>query len=381
MAQTIDGVHFRDLNKNGRLDPYEDPRRPIHERIDDLLAQMTLAEKAGMMFHTFAASPAERASPESDLTQTLAGKMVTERLMSTFNFPGFPDTRMAVEWHNMMQQMAEHTRLGIPITFSSDPRHSYSNNPFVSANRGKFSQWPEPIGLAATNDVKLVQEFADIARQEYLAVGIRIALHPMADLATEPRWGRINGTFGEDAALSSRMVSAYILGFQTNQLGPHSVACMTKHFPGGGPQKDGEDPHFPYGREQVYPGGQFDYHLKPFEAAFNAHTAQIMPYYGMPIGTPHEEVGFAYNKGIITDLLRKHYGFAGVVCTDWGVVTDDMIMGRVFYARAWGVEHLTAEQRMLKLLDAGIDQIGGEKCPDIIIGLVQTGQVAESRLD
>ena len=152
--------------------------------------------------------------------------------------------------------------------------------------RQSFSQWPEPIGLAATGDAALVQQFGDIARQEYLAVGIRVALHPMADLATEPRWARINGTFGEDAELASRMVSAYIRGFQGEKLGPHSVACMTKHFPGGGPQKDGEDPHFSYGKDQVYPGNNFDYHLIPFEAAFQAGTAQIMPYYGMPVGTP-----------------------------------------------------------------------------------------------
>ena len=119
----------------------------------------------------------------------------------------------------------------------------------------------------------------------------------MADLATEPRWARISGTFGEDAALASRLVAAYIRGFQGETLGPQSVACMTKHFPGGGPQKDGEDPHFPYGREQVYPGDNFDYHLMPFEAAFAAGTAQIMPYYGMPVGAGLEEVGFALQPG------------------------------------------------------------------------------------
>ena len=176
----------------------------------------------------------------------------------------------------------------------------------------------------------LVEQFGDIARQEYLAVGIRVALHPMADLATEPRWARINGTFGEDAALSARMTAAYIRGFQGEALGPHSVACMTKHFPGGGPQKDGEDPHFPYGREQVYPGDNFDYHLIPFEAAFAAGTAQIMPYYGMPVGhAASKQVGFGFNKDVITGLLREKYGFDGVVCTDWGLLTDSQIGGQL----------------------------------------------------
>jgi len=202
---------------------------------------------------------------------------------------------------------------------------------------GGFSQWPGPIGLAATRDPTLVREFGDIARREYLAVGIRVALHPMADLATEPRWARIQGTFGEDAELSSRIVSAYIEGFQGETLSPESVACMTKHFPGGGPQKDGEDPHFSYGKEQVYPGGNFDYHLIPFEAALEAGTAQIMPYYGMPVGLAVEEVGFGFNKDVVTGLLRGKYGFDGVVCTDWTLLTPVEAMGQVLIeAKCWG---------------------------------------------
>jgi beta-glucosidase len=203
----------------------------------------------------------------------------------------------------------------------------------------------------------------------------------MADLATEPRWARINGTFGEDARLSARLTAAYIRGFQGAALGPHSVACMTKHFPGGGPQKDGEDPHFPYGREQVYPGDNFDYHLIPFEAAFEAGTAQIMPYYGMPVGLDLEEVGFGFNKDVIAGMLRERYGFDGVVCTDWGLLNDSRIGERVMVARAWGVEHLSVEERAKKALDAGVDQFGGEACPEVIVGLVRSGQIAESRLD
>ncbi|MGC8781772.1 MAG: glycoside hydrolase family 3 N-terminal domain-containing protein, partial [Anaerolineae bacterium] len=214
-------------------------------------------------------------------------------------------------------------------------------------------------------------------------VGIRTALHPMADLATEPRWGRISGTFGEDADLAARLVYAYIRGFQGETLGPHSVACMTKHFPGGGPQKDGEDPHFPEGKEQIYPGNHFDYHLIPFEAAFRAGTASIMPYYGQPIGLPGiEEVGFGFNRDVITGLLRGRYGFDGVVCTDWGLLTSQVLPnGEVFEARAWGVEHLSREERVLKALDAGVDQFGGEACPEVVVELVRSGRLAEARLD
>lgn len=374
---------FRDLNKNGRLDAYEDPRRPLEERVEDLLSQMTLEEKAGLMFHAIAGvNPNGTLDPpaQGPFRQPIA-EVVTGKLMNHFNVHALPAPRLSAQWYNRLQALAESTRLGIPVTISSDPRHSFSNNEAASLRSDFCSQWPEPIGLAAAGDPLLVEQFGDIARQEYAALGIRVALHPMADLATEPRWARINGTFGEDAQLSARLTAAYIRGFQGETLGPSSVACMTKHFPGGGPQKDGEDPHFDYGREQVYPGANFDYHLIPFEAAFAAGTAQIMPYYGMPIGTELEEVGFGFNRQVITDMLRGRYGFDGVVCTDWGLLNDGRIGDQVLVARAWGVEHLTPEQRMKKAIDAGVDQFGGEACPDLVVALVRGGQVSESRID
>jgi beta-glucosidase len=244
---------------------------------------------------------------------------------------------------------------------STDPRHGFIDNPAASAVASGFSAWPEPIGLGATKDPALVRAFADTVRQEYLATGIRVALHPMADLATEPRWARTSGTLGSDPALVSELVAAYVAGLQGGELGPDSVAAMVKHFPGAGPQKDGEDAHFPYGREQVYPGGRWDDHLKPFEAAFREHVAQVMPYYGMPVGTPYEEVGFGFNRDVIQGLLREHYGFDGVVRTDWGLVTDaDNVMGAPLAARAWGVEHLSRLERVERILLAGADQLGGE---------------------
>jgi beta-glucosidase len=382
-TQTENGFTFRDLNKNGRLDPYEDPRCPLAERVEDLLAQMTLEEKAGQMFHAMLPMNTDGTLLEGfdRFGPFSTSDLVNKSLLSHFNVLAMSQPRQSAEWYNRLQQLAENTRLGIPITISSDPRHAFTDNPATSFLAGAFSQWPEPLGLAAIGDETLVKEFGDIARQEYLALGIRLALHPMADLATEPRWARINGTFGEDAALAGRMVAAYIQGFQGTTLGSQSVACMTKHFPGGGPQKDGEDPHFPYGREQVYPGNNFDYHLTPFEAAFAAGTAQIMPYYGMPVGTAFEEVAFGFNKGVITGLLREKYGFDGVVCTDWGLLTSRILPEGVMEARAWGVEHLSVEERAKKSLDAGVDQFGGEACPEVLVNLVRSGQVPESRLD
>ena len=307
---------------------------------------------------------------------------VNGRLMNHFNILGAaPSPEAMATWHNRLQELAASTRLGIPVTVSSDPRHSYTDNPLAGLAAVCFSAWPEPLGLAAIRDEALVERFGDLARQEYTAVGIRLALHPQIDVATEPRWSRQLQTFGEDAELTARLGAAYIRGFQGRVLGPDSVATMTKHFPGGGPQLDGEDPHFAHGREQVYPGGQFELHLKPFEAAFAAGTSQIMPYYGMPVGTDLEEVGFGFNKGVVTGMLRERFGFDGVVCTDWGLINDAAIMGDPFPARAWGVEHLSPRERIVKVLDAGCDQFGGEACPELLIDLVRSGEVSEARLD
>lgn len=380
----VDGLIFRDLNKNGRLDIYEDSRRPIDERVDDLLAQMTLEEKAGMMFHAMLPMNKDGSLVEKtgviSLYQT--SDVVAVRLINHFNLLEGGAPRQIADWSNRLQKMAERTRLGIPITISSDPRHAFAMNLGANLPAGSFSQWPEPTGLAATRDPQLVQEFGDIARQEYIAAGIRVALHPMADLATEPRWARINGTFGEDADLSSEMLRAYLRGFQGEKLGKESVACMTKHFPGGGPQKNGEDAHFSYGKEQVYPGNNFAYHLKPFEAAFEAGTSQIMPYYGMPEGTEFEEKGFGFNKAVITGLLRERYAFDGIVCTDWMLLKGLQAFGReIIEAKAWGVEHLSVPERAQLVLDAGCDQFGGETCPEVVVELVRSGKVSEERIN
>ena len=303
---------YRDLNKNGKMDVYEDSSQPVEKRIDDLIRQMTLEEKAGMMFINGA-----RVNDDGSLDDQpgkgmfafapQAPKLMLEKKMNHFNLWAIPGKTAMATWYNNIQKLAEEkTRLGIPVTIASDPRNAFNEALFATA-ANDFSQWPEQLGFAAVGDEKLMQQHGDIARQEYLAVGIREALHPMADLATEPRWARVSGTFGEDAHLSARMTKAYILGFQGTTLGPNSVACMTKHFSGGGPQKEGLDPHFEFQKGQVYPGNNFNYHIIPFESAFSVNTAAIMPYYGIPTDQTSENVGFSYNKDIITGLLRSKY--------------------------------------------------------------------------
>ncbi len=365
-------------------DRYRDASVPIGTRVEILLEQMTVEEKAGLFFQPMIkpGPDGELAGPDPVFDILGTEDLVVGRHLNHFNLLGeVTDARVTAEWHNRLQRLAASTRLGIPVSLSTDPRHAFTHNPGTSTQAGMFSQWPEALGFGAVGDEQLVERFGEIVRTEYTAVGLRVALHPQVDLATEPRWSRLIGTYGEDAELSGRLGVAFIRGLQGPSLGATSVAAIVKHFPGGGPQKDGEDPHFAHGREQVYPGGNFDYHLRPFEAVLEAGVSQVMPYYGMPVGTEYEEVGFGFNRAVITGLLREHYGFDGIVCTDWGLLSDASILGEVFPARAWGVEHLSVPERVLKALDAGVDQFGGEAIPEVLVSLVRSGQVSEERLD
>lgn len=382
----IDGLSFRDLNANGKLDVYEDSREEIDSRVNDLLSQMTIEEKVGLMWHPPIGVGKDgellgKPDPASFFFGSTYDLMLNKKLR-TFNLFSIPSTRSLATWYNNLQKLAEQDRLGIPVTISSDPRHGINN--FVGADLlgGDWSEWPEPIGLAATNDSSLVVEFGQIAAEELVSVGIRTALHPMADLATEPRWARINGTFGEDAELSSKITAAYIYGFQGEKLNSNSVATMVKHWPGGGPQKDGWDAHFRYGADQSYPGNNFDYHLKPFKAAFDAGTAMLMPYYGIAVDQTNENVGMGFNKEIIQELLRDEYQYDGLVCTDWGIVEGFGVLGmEMFEGPGWGVDNLSTKERVKKVIDAGVDQFGGNSNTEELLELIKEGQISESRID
>ncbi|MFY0688736.1 MAG: glycoside hydrolase family 3 C-terminal domain-containing protein [Cyclobacteriaceae bacterium] len=382
---TIEGRQLRDLNKNGSLDIYENPDLSIDDRVEDLIKQMTVEEKAGMMFITMAILEDDGSiidkptlsNPFSFMLESITSMMLNKN-MNHFNILSAGSADGLLKWHNDIQKMAERSRLGIPVTIASDPRHGKPMNFGTNLAAQFFTRWPSQLGFGAIDDTVLVREFGDIARQEYNAVGIRVALHPMADLGTEPRWARINSVFSEDAYMTSRLTRAYIQGFQGDSLDANSVACMVKHFSGGGPQTDGWDAHFASGKGQSYDGGQFDYHMIPFvEGAFPANAAQIMPYYGIPTGQTSEDVGFAYNKEIITDLLRDSLGFEGVVTTDWGLVTDMAVKE----ASAWGVEHLTEKERVAKIINAGCDQFGGETRAALVVELVKEGKISEERIN
>ena len=370
-----DGLTFRDLNKNNLLDVYEDHRLSSEIRVNDLLVRMTTEEKVGQMFHPpFTLKPDllmliyEIAIRGNKLTEA---KIVFDNI-THFNLYGNPSPSELAKKINYFQQIASKTRLGIPITISSDPIHEVPKGGGVASfSVDGYSKWPSQLGFAATNDPSIIQNFAEIARDEYLATGIRTALHPMSDLATEPRWARNFGTFGSNAELSSKMTLAYMDGFQGKNISAKSVHTMVKHFPGGGPQENGLDPHLYSGRNQNYPGNNFDYHLLPFKDAIKNNLKVIMPYYGIPIGITNEDVAMGYNKYILSDLLREELGFDGVVCSDWGIISG----------RHWGVDNLSIRERYKKSLLAGIDQYGGEDDPEHIINLINDNEISIERIN
>ncbi|GAA2749988.1 glycoside hydrolase family 3 protein [Amnibacterium kyonggiense] len=386
-----DGTAFRDLDHDGVMAPFEDPRLSAEERADDLVARLSLEEKAGLCFQDMLAvgsaddldDPGPYGASPASLAQGL--------LLNHFNLHGLPAPAEAARWQNAMQDLAAATPHGVPITFSSDPRHAVADaeggeNVGVALATGAMSAWPEPLGLAAIGDADVVRSAAEAARREYVAVGIRAALHPQADVSADPRWGRQAQTYGTDAALVARLTVAELEGLHGDGVGPDAVAATVKHFPGGGVRDGGEDSHFPYGADQSYPGDRFEEHLAPFRAAIDAGVANVMPAYGKPVGLvldgePVPEVAFGFNRPVITGLLREELGFDGVVVTDWGLVSDLVIGPLTLPARAWGLEDASAEDRMVAIFDAGCDQLGGERLPGMLAELVRSGRIAAERLD
>lgn len=357
--------------------PYRDASLSVDERVEDLIQRMNMEEKAGQLFQqiTF---PGPNGTVTNSSSSSIQGLHMTHFNLNS----AITDVRQTAQYYNSLQQLALDSRLGIPITLSSDPRHTFVDATGSQIAAIKFSQWPGSLGLAAIRDAELVHTFADIARQEYKAVGIRSALHPQIDVATEPRWARITTTMGENATLTAELVVSYIKGFHgPGEFGKDSVTTVSKHFPGSGPVQDGEDSHFTYGKNATYPGNNFEMHLIPFKAAIAAGARQMMPYYSRPMGTKYEEVAAGMNKGIVTDLLRGELGFDGIVVSDWGLITDGIIAGQNMPARAWGAENLTELERAEKILNAGTDQMGGEQRTDLVLELVEKGIISEERID
>jgi len=389
---TIDRLAFKDLNKNGKLDAYEDWRLPVDERAKDLASKLSVEQIAGLMLYsghqaipsaaggrfggTYNGKPfPESGAKASDLSDQQK-KFLTEDNLRHVLITSVESPAIAAQWNNNAQALVEGIGFGIPANNSSDPRHgSDSYAEFNAGAGGKISMWPGTLGIAATFDPLMMKQFGEIAAIEYRALGIATALSPQIDLGTEPRWSRFDGTMGEDPNLTTDMARAYVDGFQTSAgaaeisggWGYKSVNAMVKHWPGGGPEEGGRDGHFGYGEYAVYPGHNLKDHLKPFtEGAFKLEgatkmAAAVMPYYTISFNQDtvnKENVGNSYNKYLITDLLRGKYGYDGVVCTDW-MITKDATAIDQFQGKCWGVENMTEAERHFKAIEAGVDQFGG----------------------
>lgn len=390
---------FRDLNRNGQLDPYEDSRLTPEARADDLVKRMTLDEKAGAMMHdTLPGLGALTGASAQGYNFKAVEETITTKHVNSFITRLQLSPPQLAEQNNKVQEIAQHTRLGIPVTISTDPRSHFQ---FVlgATNSGTgFSQWPETLGLAAIGDKDLVRRFGDIARQEYRAVGIHMALSPQADLATEPRWPRTTGTFGSRASVVSELVGAYVEGFQHGKDGVSAdgVATIVKHWVGYGAQPNGFDAHNYYGRFAKLSNASFAQHVAAFQGALAAHVAGVMPAYpilqGITVnGKPVEAVAPGYNKQILTDLLRGQHQYGGLILSDWAITRDcgescmaptgTNLQQAPAIATPWGVEKLGHTERFAKGVDAGLDQFGGTGETELLVDAVKRGLVKEAQLD
>ena len=364
-----DGKTFKDHNRNGRLDPYEDWRLTPAERAADLAAGLPPEYLSGLMTNghtvnvpgissmsvsgiTYGGKPYRESGAEpSDICDRLRDALVSfdTRQVLLAHSDG-PQT--IARWNNNVQALCEGLPFGIPCCNSTDPRNEIkATDEYNAGSGGVCSQWPTPLGLAATFDTTVVAAFASAVKREYLALGFHTALSPQADLATDPRWRRVPGTFGENPELVKAMASAYVHAMQPE------VNCIIKHWPGGGTGEGGRDAHLSIGKYGVFPGGRLETHMD----AFCLDAAGVMPYYTVSYGQDPsgENVGNSYSSYITDTLLRRQYGYKGIVCTDWGIVPDYNGNPLTTGGKCYGVEDLTIGERILKALEAGVDEFGG----------------------
>ncbi len=396
----MDGFAFKDLNQNGVLDPYEDWRLPMEERVADLAARLSIEQIAGLMLYSqhqmvwlnhpmlMMMNPAAAANETRTHAWELAEfqkQFLRDDKLRHVLLAAVEDGVASAKWNNNAQAFVEALDLGIPINISSDPRHAPVGNAEFNMGAGDYiSTWPESLGLAATFNPDIVKAFGKTAAQEYRAMGIATALSPQVDLASEPRWSRFSGTFGEGTALATDLARAYCDGFQGAGWGDGSVNAMVKHWPGGGTVETGRDSHFGYGRYSVYPGNNLREQLKPFtEGAFaladgTGQASAVMPYYSIPYGVDHgNNVPAGYNKYIVGELLRGEVGYDGVVCTDWGITGDSGDREDTFFCgKSWGTEAMSIAERHYAILMAGVDQFGGNNEVQPVLDAYEIGVAA-----
>lgn len=357
----VDGYQFIDLNGNGELDVYEDWRQDAETRANDLVSQMTVREKIAQMQHpTYLPRADGKIAPylKNYCSEYGIGMLLIRELNSV---------EAAATTMNTIQEYAEDSRLGVPVLVSMDSVHGLS---YVSG----ATVTPHNLALAATRDEALVTKLAEIARDEHLAVGVRMTLSPEADIASEPRWGRVMETFGEDPDLVTQMVTAQVVAFQNGRDGLNTgsiVACM-KHFPGAGPQMEGKDTSPIISSEET-----LQIHLKPYYAALEVNVASIMPYYSVPLALDMENSAIG-SKATLQDLLRDEMGFTGIIQTDWGMIwAIQEALGTMT-----GEEVSDEEAILIGVTQSRVDGIGGEsiRLIDLMEEYTQEGKIDEAIL-
>ena len=357
----VDGYQFIDLNGNGQLDVYEDWRQDAETRAADLVSQMTVREKIAQMQHpTYLPRADGKIAPylKDYCSEYGIGMLLIRELNSV---------EAAATTMNTIQEYAEASRLGVPVLVSMDSVHGLS---YVSG----ATVTPHNLALAATRDEALVTKLAEIARDEHLAVGVRMTLSPEADIASEPRWGRVMETFGEDPDLVTQMVTAQVVAFQNGRDGLNTgsiVACM-KHFPGAGPQMEGKDTSPIISSEET-----LQIHLKPYYAALEVNVASIMPYYSVPLALDMENSAIG-SKATLQDLLRDEMGFTGIIQTDWGMIwAIQEALGTMT-----GEEVSDEEAILIGVTQSRVDGIGGEsiRLIDLMEEYTQEGKIDEAIL-
>lgn len=334
-----DGYQFIDLNGNGSLDVYEDWRLDADTRAADLVSQMTVREKIAQMQHpTYLPRSDGKIAPylEKYCSDYGIGMLLIRELNSV---------QTAAETMNAVQEYAEASRLGVPVLVSMDSVHglSYVSGATVTGHN---------LALAATRDEELVTRLAEISRDEHIAIGVRMTLSPESDIASEPRWGRVMETFGEDPDLVTQMVRTQIVAFQNGEdgLNPDGIVACIKHFPGAGPQMDGKDTSPIVSDEET-----LQIHLQPYYAAIEVNVGSVMPYYSVPLALDMENSAIG-SKAALQDLLREQMGFEGIIQTDWGMI----------WAIQEGLGTMTGEEVsdeeaiIIGVTQSRVDGIGGE---------------------
>ena len=357
-----DGYQFIDLNSNGELDVYEDWRKDAETRAADLVAQMTIREKIAQMQHPTFLPRADGKIP------SYLNKWCEREGIGMLLIRELASVEQAAVSMNTIQEYAEASRLGVPVLVSMDSVHGLS---YVSG----ATVTPHNLALAATRDAELVIKLAEIARLEHLAIGVRMTLSPEADIASEPRWGRVMETFGEDPDLVTKMTRAQVIAFQNGSEGLNTesiVACL-KHFPGAGPQMEGKDTSPIVADEET-----LQIHLKPYYAALEVNVGSVMPYYSVPLALDMENSAIG-SKAALQDLLRDEMGFKGIIQTDWGMIwAIQEALGTMT-----GEEVSDEEAILIGVTQSRVDGIGGEsiRLIDQMEELTVEGKIDETILN